>query len=77
MYVLVEGVRWRSLPNDFPAWASVYGYFRKWRDNGVLAALRQTLYALERQRQERHESPSAGCIDSQSVIRTEQRYARF
>ncbi|WP_373528527.1 transposase [Nostoc sp.] len=23
-YVLVEGVRWRSLPGDFPAWQTVY-----------------------------------------------------
>lgn len=28
LYVLVEGVRWRSLPRDFPAWPTVYGYFR-------------------------------------------------
>jgi len=25
-YVLVEGVRWRSLPGDFPAWQTVYTY---------------------------------------------------
>jgi len=30
-YVLVEGVRWRSLPGDFPAWQTVYTYFRTWR----------------------------------------------
>lgn len=27
-YVLVEGVRWRALPGDFPAWQTVYTYFR-------------------------------------------------
>jgi len=27
-HVLVEGVRWRSLPGDFPAWQTVYTYFR-------------------------------------------------
>ena len=26
-YVLVEGVRWRALPGDFPAWQTVYTYF--------------------------------------------------
>jgi transposase len=25
-YVLVEGVRWRSLPSDVPAWSTVYRY---------------------------------------------------
>ena len=23
-YILVEGVRWRALPSDFPAWQTVY-----------------------------------------------------
>ncbi len=27
-YILVEGVRWRALPGDFPAWQTVYTYFR-------------------------------------------------
>ena len=67
LYVLVEGVRWRSLPNDLPAWHSVYGYFRRWRDNGVLKALHQALYVRERRRQKREDNASAGCIDSQSV----------
>jgi transposase len=30
-YLLVKGVRWRALPGDFPAWQTVYSYFRKWR----------------------------------------------
>ena len=30
-YVLVEGVRWRSLPGDFPPWQTSYIYFRQWR----------------------------------------------
>jgi putative transposase len=27
-YILVEGVRWRALLGDFPAWQTVYTYFR-------------------------------------------------
>ena len=34
-YILVEGVRWRSLPGDFPVWQTVYSYFRKWRKDGT------------------------------------------
>lgn len=25
-----NGVKWRALPSDFPAWQTVYGYFRLW-----------------------------------------------
>lgn len=67
LYVLVEGIRWRSMPKDLPPWDSVYGYFRLWRNNGVLENMHQALYVKERERQGRHSSPSAGCIDSQSV----------
>ncbi len=28
---MVEGVRWRALPGDFPARLTVYTYFRNWR----------------------------------------------
>ncbi|XGV98218.1 MAG: transposase [Leptolyngbya sp. BL-A-14] len=28
LYILVEGCRWRALPGDFPAWQTVYTYFR-------------------------------------------------
>ena len=30
-YLVVEGCRWRSLPHDFPAWQTVYTYFRTWK----------------------------------------------
>ena len=28
-YVLLEGVRWRSLPGDFPPWQTVYTKHRR------------------------------------------------
>jgi transposase len=30
-----NGVKWRNLPSDFPAWQTVYGYFRLWVRLGV------------------------------------------
>jgi len=27
--------RWRALPGDFPAWQTVYTYFRNWRKDGT------------------------------------------
>ncbi|PSO58694.1 MAG: IS5/IS1182 family transposase, partial [Cyanobacteria bacterium QH_7_48_89] len=35
LYVLRAGCPWRMLPSDFPPWQTVYGYFRRWRDNGT------------------------------------------
>ena len=66
-YVLVEGVRWRSLPGDFPVWQTVYSYFRKWRKDGTWLLIHDNLREWTRIEQERHRSPSEAIIDSQSV----------
>ena len=66
-YVLVEGVRWRSLPGDFPAWQTVYTYFRNWRKNGTWLNIHDSLRNWTRIEQERDRSPSEAIIDSQSV----------
>lgn len=39
LYVDRTGVRWRYLPHHFPHWNTVYGYFAKWRQEGVFAQL--------------------------------------
>jgi len=66
-YVLVEGVRWRALPGDFPAWQTVYTYFRQWRKDGTWVQIHDQLREWTRIEQERHPSPSEAVIDSQSV----------
>jgi putative transposase len=66
-YVLVEGVRWRSLPGDFPVWQTVYSYFRKWRKDGTWLKIHDSLRQWTRIEEERHRSPSEAIIDSQSV----------
>jgi transposase len=66
-YVLVEGVRWRSLPGDFPAWQTVYTYFRTWRKDGTWLQLHDRLRDYTRIEAERQPSPSEAMIDSQSV----------
>src|SRR5215467_11240213 len=42
-YMLRSGCAWRLLPHDYPAWSTVYDYFRKWRDAGVWELLVKTL----------------------------------
>jgi transposase len=66
-YILVEGVRWRALPGDFPAWQTVYTYFRKWRKDETWLQIHDHLREWTRIEQERHRKPSEAIIDSQSV----------
>lgn len=37
------GCPWRMLPEDFPAWGTVYSYYRRWNRAGILAEIRQIL----------------------------------
>ncbi|UBF27157.1 transposase [Kovacikia minuta CCNUW1] len=62
-----NGVKWRNLPADFPAWQTVDGYFRLWVRLGVWEAINVTLVGQVRQLEGRAAEPSLGIIDSQSV----------
>lgn len=66
-YVLRTGCAWRLLPHDFPAWQTVYGYFRRWRDSQVWEQLNDVLRPQVREQAGRDPEPSAAIIDSQSV----------
>lgn len=66
-YILVEGVRWRALPGDFPAWQTVYTYFRNWRKDGTWVRIHDRLREWSRIESERQARPSEAVIDSQSV----------
>ncbi|MEU8700943.1 transposase [Streptomyces sp. NPDC048680] len=35
-YVLDNGIKWRAIPVDFPAWDRVYAFFRRRREAGLL-----------------------------------------
>lgn len=70
LYVVRSGCAWRLLPHDFPAWQTVFGYFRQWVLNGIWLRIHDTLRAWVRQKAGRHKHPTAGSIDSQSVKTT-------
>ena len=36
--MLRSGGAWRLLPHEYPAWSTVYDYFRKWRNAGIWEA---------------------------------------
>jgi putative transposase len=71
-YVTRTGVQWRLLPHDFPAWWTVYFYFRLWRIKGIWEKINDELRkAVRACCENRDEEPSAGIIDSQSVKNSE------
>ena len=66
-YLLRNGCTLRDLPGDFPPWQSVYYHWAKWRELGLRRKLNKYSRRKLRKKLGRHEEPSAGCADSQSV----------
>ena len=71
LYLLRTGCPWRMLPREFPPKSTVYGYFRRFWEDGVWSGIQMTLLMAAREQAGREASPSAGIIDSQSVKTTE------
>jgi len=70
-YVLRAGCPWRLLPKDFPPMTTVYGWFLRFRREGLFRTINHYLVMQDRERVGREASPSAAVIDSQSVKTTE------
>ena len=66
-YVLRAGCPWRMLPTDFPPMTTVYGWFLRFRREGLFETINHHLVMLDRERVGREASSSAAVIDSQSV----------
>jgi len=67
MYVVDNGIKWRAMPHDLPAWQTVYGYFQRWSQSGVWEQVNQALRQNVRIQAGQEAEPSLGLIDSQSV----------
>ena len=65
------GCPWRLLPSDLPPWGTIYRWFAKFRDDGLLEKINHSLVMADRERVGREASPSGAIIDSQSVKTTE------
>jgi transposase len=60
LYGLRSGCPWRLLPHEFPAWGTVYDYFRKWQREGIWDQLLHTLRRQVRSKHGRDEERSRG-----------------
>ena len=67
MYILSTGCQWGAIPKDLAARSTVHHYFSRWDDDGTLGGIHHALYVQCREQAERHASPTAAIIDSQSV----------
>jgi len=70
-YLLRTGCQWRLLPREFPAWGTVYHYFRMWKNSGVWTCLQREIYEQTRRKAGRSACPSVVIMDGQSVKTTE------
>ena len=66
-WLLRVGGPWRALPGGFPAWRTVYGWFRRWLALGLFDRLLCDVACLRRRAAGRKPEPSLGIIDAQSV----------
>lgn len=70
-YNLRTGCAWELLPHDFPPPGTVYDYYSRWRRDGTIERVHDTLRRAVREASECDPEPSVASLDSQSVKTTE------
>jgi putative transposase len=71
MYQARTGCQWDYLPHDLAPKSTVWDYFVAWQKDGTWQRILDTLRGQIRKEAGREETPSAACIDTQTVKSTE------
>src|SRR6266567_7152735 len=71
MYQARTGCQWDYLPHDLAAKSTVWDYFVAWQHDGTWQKILDTLRGEIRKEAGRDQTPSAACIDTQTVKSTE------
>lgn len=71
LYQNRTGCQGEFLPHDLLPKSTVYEYFAWWRDDGTWARMVDALRVRVRHQAGRESTPSAACLDSQSIKTTE------
>ncbi len=66
-YRWTTGCVWRMLPHDFPAWGTVYTYFRNWQRDETLRRLRDQLLKPKLRMRGHIHSGSLACSHNSQV----------
>jgi transposase len=71
MYQARTGCQWDYLPHDLLPKSTVWDYFVAWQKDGTWQKILDALRRMIRKAAGREETPSAACIDTQTVKSTE------
>jgi len=50
LYIVDNGCKWRALPHEFPAWQTVYSFFRRAKETGLWDKILQHLVGVTESR---------------------------
>src|SRR4051812_17162963 len=70
LYQARTGCQWDMLPHDLLPRSTAFDYFKLWGTGGTLQEVVDSLRGKVREAEGREETPSAACIDSQTVKST-------
>lgn len=66
-YLARTGCGWRMLPVNFPAWQTVYWWFRRFVRLFLFRTIRDLAGMIDRERAGREANPTGGILDSQTI----------
>src|SRR3712207_4325892 len=66
LYLLRSGCPWDLLPKELPAKSTVFGYFRRWWEDGTWPTLHAKLVMAAREQAGKGASPTAGIITARA-----------